>query len=291
MAGAVPGNPLAARRAFGVELRRRRDEAGLTAEDVGGTIGCSASKITRIETGHRSANPEDFDALMELYRVAEDDYAHLHDLFKQGRRRTKMWWHAFGDVLSTNYAHFLGYEHEAVSTFEYQVVYIPALLQTEAYARAVTAVGFAALGPDQIDSLVEVRMRRQRRIHEDEPLRFSGVITQAALEFQVGGPEAHLAQLRHLREAMKLPNISLRVIPFSKGADGTQPGAFSIFDFAGQDTPAAAFAETVTGNVFIEDALGLRRLNRLADYLVGAALSAEQSVELIEQTERKLAST
>ncbi|MFJ1707175.1 helix-turn-helix domain-containing protein [Kitasatospora sp. NPDC088346] len=290
MAATVPSSPTAARKAFGADIRRRRDDRDLTAAEVAVVIGCSTSKVTRIETGQRSANPDDFEALMDLFQVPDTDRTHLEALFKRGRKRTTMWWDAYGDVLSSKYVEFIRYEHEAAGVFDYQVVYVPALLQTEEYARAVTGVGFAALGPDQIDSLVEVKMRRQRRIHEDEDLRFSGVITQAALEFHVGGRVVQAAQLRHLRAMMELPNIDLRVIPFSKGADGTQTGAFSTFTNEGQESPEAAFAEAVTGTVFVDDALGLRRLHRLSTYLAGAALSADESLDLIEQTERKLAS-
>ncbi|MFJ7244527.1 helix-turn-helix domain-containing protein [Kitasatospora sp. NPDC098652] len=291
MAATIPSSPATARKQFGSDIRRRREERDFTAADVATHLGCSISKVTRIETGQRSTNPDDYDALMELFDVPEEERSHLEALAKRGRKRTSMWWDAYADVLSSRYAEFIRYEHEAAAVFDYQVVYIPSLLQTEDYARAVTGVGFAALGPDQIDSLVEVRMRRQRRIHhEDDPLQFSGVITQAALEFHVGGPAVQVAQLRRLREVMALPNVDLRVIPFSKGEEGTQTGAFSMFTNEDQEGPEAAFAEAVTGSVFVDDALGLRRLVRLSNYLTDAALSVTESLEVIEQTERKLAS-
>ncbi|WP_404868462.1 helix-turn-helix domain-containing protein [Kitasatospora griseola] len=290
MAATIPSSPATARKQFGADIRRRRDDRDLTAADVAVPLGCSVSKVTRIETGQRSATAEDFNILMEIFEVPDQERSHLEALFKRGRKRTSMWWDSYADVLSSRYVEFIRYEHEAVSVFDYQIVYVPSLLQTEDYARAVTAVGFAALGPDQIDSLVEVKMRRQHRIHEDEPLRFRGVITQAALEFHVGGPAVQASQLGHLRTMMSLPNVDLRVIPFSKGEEGTLTGAFSTFTNEGPDAPEAAFAEHVTGSVFVDDALGLRRLHRLSNYLAEAALSVDESLELIEQTERKLAS-
>ncbi|MFJ1931607.1 helix-turn-helix domain-containing protein [Kitasatospora sp. NPDC088160] len=291
MTATIPSSPATARRQFGADIRRRREDRDHTAADVAVVLGCSVSKVTRIETGQRSATPDDFDALMELFQVPDTERGHLEALFKRGRKRTSMWWDSYADVLSSRYVEFIRHEHEAAAIFDYQIVYIPSLLQTEDYARAVTGVGFAALGPDQIDSLVEVKMRRQRRIqHEAEPLRFSGVITQAALEFHVGGPAVQAAQLRHLRAAMAQPHVDLRVIPFAKGEEGTLTGAFNTFTNEGQKAPEAAFVEAVTGSVFIDDALGLRRLHRLSTYLADAALSVDLSLELIEQTERKLAS-
>ncbi|MFF2546642.1 helix-turn-helix domain-containing protein [Kitasatospora sp. NPDC058063] len=288
MAPAVPQQPLAARSKFGADLRHRREAAGWTAEEVGARIGCSTSKITRVETGKRSATPADFEALMDLFNVSEPDRDHLEALFRRGRARTTMWWDAYADVLSSRYAEFISYEHEAVAVAEYQIAYIPALLQTEAYARAVTEVGFAALGPDQVDSLVEVKTMRQRRLRDEAPLRLTAVITQAALEFEVGGPSVQAAQLRHLQDLFGLESVDLRVVPFDRGAEGTLTGAFTVFRGEGQDSPDTAFAEAVTGTIVVDDALGLRRLARLHSYLLRAALGPQESLALIEQTERRL---
>ncbi|MFF2119303.1 helix-turn-helix domain-containing protein [Kitasatospora sp. NPDC058184] len=288
MTPAVPQQPLAARSRFGADLRHRREAFGWTAEEVGARIGCSTSKVTRVETGKRSATPADFEALMDLFDVSESDRGHLEALFRRGRARTAMWWDAYADVLSSRYTEFISYEHEAVAAAEYQVAYIPALLQTEAYARAVTEVGFAALGPDQVDSLVEVKKMRQRRLRDEVPLRLTAVITQAALEFEVGGPSVQAAQLRHLRETADLESVDLRVVPFDKGAEGTLTGAFTLFQGDGQESPGTAFAEAVTGTIVVDDALGLRRLARLHSYLLRAALGPQESLALIAKIERRL---
>ncbi|MFE2936576.1 DUF5753 domain-containing protein [Streptomyces sp. NPDC059278] len=156
---------------------------------------------------------------------------------------------------------------------------------------AVISVGYAALGPDQIDSLVEIKMKRQRRIESDAPLRLHAVVTEAALRFECGGPDAYLEQLRHLREVMSRPHVDLRVIPFSKGESGIVTGGYTTFRTDGQEGPTAAFAEAVTGTTYIDDALGLRRLDRLSTYLSTAALSGEESTALIAQIEKDLTSS
>lgn len=288
MPPAVPSNPRSARKQFGANLRRRREDRGFSAEEVGSEIGCSASKITRIETGERSAHPDDFGRLMDFYDVPDAEQEHLGALFRAGRRRTKEWWHAYGDVLTKNYAEHIAREAESDEVWEVQQGFVPAMCQTEAYARAVTSIGYAALGPDQIDALVEVKMRRQLRILSEDPMRFNAVITEAALRFQCGGPQAHLEQLQHLRTVMELPHVDLRIIPFSKGESGIVTGGYTLFWRDGQDEPTDAFAEAVAGNVYIDDALGLRRLSRLYRYLSEAALPAEESVDLIDRTQKEL---
>ncbi|MEO3749963.1 helix-turn-helix transcriptional regulator [Streptomyces sp. B6B3] len=286
MAIVASGSPLTARRKLGGELRRLRDRAGLTAEEVGAELGCHNSKITRVETAKRACTKRDFEALMNLYEVPDDKRAELAQLMIRGRQRVPPWWDAYADVISANYAEFLAYEAEAVRCYEYQPLLIPAQLQTEDYARAVTAVSFLALGPDQVEGLVEVRMRRQQRLHEEAPLALEAVVTEAALRLLVGGSETMRAQLRHLRQVSALSHVSIRVIPFDAGEKAACTGAFTLLG-TGQDADAdAAFTEAADNTAnFRDDPLTLRRLNRLFQSLAQAALPTQDSLELVEQIE------
>jgi transcriptional regulator with XRE-family HTH domain len=288
MAVVSSSGPLAARRRLGAELRKLRDQHGLTAEEVGGHLDCHLSKISRLELGKRACTKRDFEALMELYEVSESQREALRELMIRGRQRVAPWWQAYSDVISASYAEFLTYEAEAGKCCEYQPLLLPGQLQTEDYARAVTGPGFAALGPDQVDSLVEVRLKRQERLREETPLVFAAVITEAALRLQVGGPSVMREQLRALRTAAEAPHVSLRVIPFAAGENGASTGAFTLFGI-GNDTDAdVAFMESVEGTSFRDDALTLRRLNRLFRNLTEAALTEEGSLELVERIEKEL---
>lgn len=288
MADIASSSPNRARRELGKALRRLRDLAGYTSEEVGAQIEVSGSQVTRIETGERTCSVKAFAALMELYDVDDDMRTELEELAKQARRRQQPWWQEqYGDTVSAKYARLLEYEHDATVRLDYQTVLLPPHFQTEDYARAVTAVGFAALGPDQVDSLVEVRMIRQHRLRDENPLTVTAVITQAALNFHVGGLEVQKAQLRHLLEVTQLPNVSLRVIPYEQGENGTQAGAFNILQLPG-GAPDVAFAESVAGNVLLDAPLDVRRLNRLFRNLADVALDPDQSRALIQRTERDL---
>lgn len=288
MAVVSSGGPLAARRKLGATLRKLRDQHGLTAEEVGGHLDCHLSKVSRLELGKRACTKRDFEALMELYEVPDSQRSELRELMIKGRQRVAPWWHAYSDVISASYAEFLTYEAEAAKCLEYQPLLIPGQLQTEDYARAITGPGFAALGPDQVDSLVEVRMKRQERLCEDPPLSLGAVITEAALRLEVGGPEVMRAQLRHLVSACDRTQVSLRIIPFKSGEHGASPGAFILFG-VGNDTDAdVAFMESVEGTSFRDDALTLRRLNRLHRNLSEAALPPDGSLEQVERIEKEM---
>jgi transcriptional regulator with XRE-family HTH domain len=284
----APTSPLTARRRLGDELRLLRDRSGMTADEVGRHLGCTNSKISRMENGKRAVGKQDFDLLMELFDVEGEKLEELTALMVRGRQRLPPWWQAYNDVISANYAEFLAYEADARLCYEYQPVFVPALLQTPDYARAVTAVGFAALGPDQVDALVEVRMRRQERLREETPLVAEYVVTEAALRFQIGGADAMRAQLRHLREVVTLPNVSLSVLPFTSGENAIINAGYMLFGNGKGIDADVSFTEAADVHSFKDDPLTVRRLQRLFRNLSGSALSAEDSLGLIERIEREL---
>ncbi|MGO4748124.1 helix-turn-helix domain-containing protein [Streptomyces sp. 2MCAF27] len=287
MAVVSSGSPLTARRKLGTELRVLRDRLGLTTEEVASALNCHNSKVSRFELAKRSCTRRDFEALMELYEVDDEKRAELAELFTRGRQRIPPWWQAHADVISANYAEFLAYEAEAGRSREYQALLIPGLLQTEDYARAITSTGFAALGPDQVDSLVEVRMRRQQRLREDDPLVLEAVVTEAALRLQVGGAEVMREQLRHLAKVAELANVTFRVIPFTAGENGTATGAYTLFSDRDEDAADVAFIESAEATTFRDDPLALRRLDRLFRNLSGAALTEDDTHKLIERVEKE----
>ncbi|MFI2616662.1 helix-turn-helix domain-containing protein [Streptomyces sp. NPDC018584] len=288
MVGATSGSPLAARRKLGSELRRLRDSLGLTTEEVGEHLQCHNSKVSRIERAKRACTKKDFAALMDFYEVSADLRATLNDLMLTGLKRVPPWWQAFADSISASYAEFLEYESEADKCCEYQPLLVPGQLQTEEYARAVTGVGFTALGPDQVDSLVEVRMLRQQRLREEDPMLLDVVVTEAALRLQVGGVSVMRAQLQHLRHIATQDNVTVRVIPFVAGENGASTGAFTLFG-TGKETDAdVAFMESAEATTFRDDPLTMKRLNRLYRSLSTAAASPQDSLELIENIEKEL---
>jgi transcriptional regulator with XRE-family HTH domain len=289
MAVVTSGGPLAARRKLGAELRLLRDQQGLTTEEVGAHLDCHNSKISRLELAKRGCTKKDFEALMDLYGVSEERRAELRQLMIRGTQRVPPWWHAYNDVISANYAEFLAYEAEATLCREHQSHLIPGLAQTADYARAVTDGGIAALGPDQVDILVEVRMRRQERLHEKDPLQLELLIMESALRLRVGGPSVMAAQLERLQSVAALDNVLLRVIPFEAGEKGVSTGAFTLFATGKDQNVDVAFtesAEATTG--FRDEPLAVRRLARLFGNLSTAALSEQDSLELVERIKREL---
>ncbi|UWM49091.1 helix-turn-helix domain-containing protein [Streptomyces carpaticus] len=277
------------RLSFGRALRRLRDEEnGLTLTQVAQKLDCDVSLLSRIELGKRLCSYEMFTQLMDLYQVEEEQRNELAKLHADSRRRRQPWWSKYSEVVTASYDRFIGFEDAADRTLEYQLGMVPGLLQTERYARAVTSVGFASLGEDQVDGLVEVRMARQkhRLLGTKRPLTCHYVITQAALEFHIGGREAHAEQLDHLLELSHHDSVTLQILPFETGEDGCHISAFKIFQFP-DELPDMAFTDSVAGNVALEDPRDLRRLHRLFRNLAGTALNVGQSRDLIARIKNR----
>ncbi|MEU7040619.1 helix-turn-helix transcriptional regulator [Streptomyces varsoviensis] len=278
------GTLLMSRVTLGRALRRLRDETNqLTLAEVASAIGCDISLLSRIELGKRNCSQQHFAKLMDLYKVPAHERDDLAELHAATRERRQPWWARYSEVITTAYERFLSFEAAASAVHEYQVGMVPGLLQTEGYARAVIAAGFASLGPDQIDALVEVREMRQRQrlLETDTPLTCHYVITQAALKFEVGGSQAHQEQLQYLLELSEHPSVELKVIPYERGEEGVQIAPFQIFQFTDDDVPDVAFGESVAGSLTLDDPRDLRRLHRLFTNLVGAALDPDESRDLI----------
>ncbi|MFX4291497.1 helix-turn-helix domain-containing protein [Streptomyces bohaiensis] len=283
------GAPLTARRRLGAELRSLRDRHGLTAEEVAGRLGCHFSKITRVELGQRGCGKADFDALMEIYRAGGELREELRDLLVRSTQRLPPWWRTYSDVISANYAEFLAFEAEALSCREHQIHFIPGLAQTAAYARAVTADGIAPLGPDQVDALVEVRMRRQERLTGDDALRLDMLLMESALRLRVGGARVMAGQLTHLAELVETENVTLRVVPWSAGARGASTGAFTLFSAEGERVGDVAFTESAEATTVLrDDPLAVRRLGRLYDNLSTVALSVDDSLAMVHRVRKEM---
>ncbi|MFR9722441.1 helix-turn-helix domain-containing protein [Streptomyces sp. MS19] len=280
---------LMSRVTLGRALRRFRDEVHCgTLAEVADALGCDDSLLSRIENGKRPCSQELLGKLMDLYGVPADQREELAQLQAASTRRRSPWWVKYREFITSSYEQVIAFEDAAESVFECQVGIIPGLLQTEDYARAVTEVGFASLGPDQVDGLVEVRMVRQRRqlFETDQPLQCHYIITEAALNFAVGGRAAHRAQLDHLLDVSEHPGVRLQAIPYSKGAEGCQIAAFRIFTFPG-DVPDVAFSESVAGSLTMDDPRELRRLHRLFRSLTGSAFSPGETRDLVARIKNR----
>jgi transcriptional regulator with XRE-family HTH domain len=212
------------------ELRRAREEAGLTRDQVAEAMEWSLSKVVRIEGGTVRISANDLRALLGYYQINDpEEIANLLKLARAGRERP--WQSVYRDAVTPRLLQFIDLEKPASVTRNFQPLMIPGLLQTEDYARAVLGRLTEDLPDDRIDSRVEVRMKRQELLENDtSPLMFF-IFDEAATRRPIGGTGVMRKQLRRLAELADRPRITVEVIPFSAGVHPGLNGPFIIQEF------------------------------------------------------------
>jgi transcriptional regulator with XRE-family HTH domain len=270
--------PTIRRRRLASELRRLREAADLTIDEVGEKLECSASKVSRIETGHVGVTPRDARDMLELYGLIGDEREALVQLAREARKPG--WWHAYKEVFTGT---FVGLEADASSLRAFQALLVPGLLQTETYARAV----IRAMRPDadetDIEKRVAARTARQQLLSDPNPPAYWAVIDEAVLHRTVGGADVMAKQAQRLLHLGQLPHVTIQVVPFTAGAHPGMEGPFLILGFPEQADPDVVYVDSTSGGFFLELPPDVRRYSLMFDHLRAAALKPDDSLALVAE--------
>jgi len=270
-------SPTLRRRELGARLRTLRLERGLTVEQVAERLLCSPSKVARMESGQRGATMRDVRDLCQLYGVTDQSQVDLlMDLVREGKQQA--WWQSHElDYFAT----YVGLEQAATTLSYYQSTIIPGLLQTVEYAQAMYAASLPAeFTPERVDELIDVRLRRQQVLDREPPLQLRAVLDEAVLHRVVGGPAVMSAQLRHLKEAANMSNVTLQVIPYEAGAHPAMDNMFTILEF-GAAAPSVVYVEGLMGWLYIEREHEVSRYVQVFEHLCSVALDPQETIKLI----------
>jgi transcriptional regulator with XRE-family HTH domain len=255
-----------ARLVLGSRLRRLREAAGVSPEDACRTIRASRSKISRLELGRTGFKLRDVADLLTLYGVT-DDAERATMLALVEHTNAESWWQEYADVVPAWLEDYLDLERAATLIRAYEVAYVPGLLQTEDYARAVLWSGRAGTPGIDVERQVQLRLRRQQVLHQAEPVRVWAVIDETALRRPVGGGAVMRAQLRHLIEASRLPHVNIQVLPLSAGGHPAAGGPLTMLRFSESELPDVVYLEQLLTAVYLnrpgDTAHYLDVLNRL----------------------------
>ena len=247
----VPGGPTVRRLQVGARLRQLREAKGISRADAGYTIRGSESKISRMELGRVGFKKRDVVDLLKLYGV--DDPAERDRLLDlTAEANTPGWWNTYNDVLTNWFQNYLDLEQAAELIRTYEVQFIPGLLQTDAYARAVITLGGSTLGTQDVDRRAALRMARQQVFDRPHPPRLWAVIDEAVLRRPIGGPAVLREQIDALIEACDRPYIRLQVMPFAAGGHSAMGGAFSLLRFPQPDVPDVVYIEHLTSGLYLD---------------------------------------
>lgn len=276
------GKPTVRSRRVGSELRRLRDNAGVTTAQAAELLSCSPAKISRIENGIVTARVVDLRLLLDRYGDNDQEHrAYLERLARESNKRG--WWQDYGDTIPPHYADFIGLETDASYIKTWEPATIPGLLQTSEYAKAVMLANPAMISPDKLDKFIGVRRERQERLETGTDVRFDAIVWEVALITTVGDHQTQGQQLERLLELIRRPNISVQILPLEAGSHASMSGSFVLFSFGSERTVSTAFVENLTSSQYLEGEEELRGYTLVFDALRSAALSPTASANRIRK--------
>jgi transcriptional regulator with XRE-family HTH domain len=268
------------RRVVGGALRRYRENVGYALEDAARVLECDRSKISRIETGQRGIRPKELRELLTEYGVPASEQLALVSIASRGGQDN--WWHPYADTMSDAYLDYVIMESAASEIMTYEAQLIPALLQTDEYARAIAAAEPAYVTDQQREDAVAAKAVRRQAVLGGSR-RLTVVLGEGALHQVVGGHDVLAGQLSYLaRLRDDSPAITLQVLPFSAGAHvGAGSGSLAILRFPDAPSLGVVYLEALSGGVYLESQTDVARYIRAFALLRAAALSPADSARLL----------
>lgn len=270
-------------RRLGAALKKYRLAARLDQPQVAEVIANHQARVSRIESGHVIARPIEIRVMLDAYGVEDPEVrGRLEKLAKDAGRRG--WWHEYAEHLRSDYMDHIALEDDATHIRNWNVTVVPGLLQTAAYTQAVIRTGPLEVTPEQIDVLVNVRMRRQARVAESGAL-CEFIIWEPVIVHPLSSMEVHREQLSALLEAGQKENVTIRVLPFSAAVIAAA-SSFASFGFGVEPAVEAVTVEHPGGTLLLEEPDDVIDYANILDTLRSAAMAPDESARLIRTTLR-----
>jgi transcriptional regulator with XRE-family HTH domain len=280
--GRRASGPTVQRIVLGAQLRRLREGRDITTEQAAEAIRGSHSKISRMEHGRVGFKDRDVADLLTLYGVTD---ATVRDSLLSLAREAGNpgWWHDYGDLLPHWFEPYISLEAAASVIRNYEVQFVPGLLQTEGYAREVIRLGYPAITDQELNRRVELRMGRQRLLSRPSPPRLWAALDEAVLRRPIGGPGVMRGQVAHLIEMAENPAVTVQIVPFSVGGHSAAGGPFAILRFAEPELSDVVYLEQLTSALYLEKPAEVDRYLEVMERLCVQAETAADSVKLLQE--------
>ncbi|HET9079743.1 MAG TPA: helix-turn-helix transcriptional regulator [Trebonia sp.] len=276
-------SPAVQRRRLRTELRRARLEAGLTQEQVASAMDWSLSKLIRIENGSVGISTNDLKAVLQHYKITDEDRTAEFLAFSRASRE-RFWWSSYRDSISRRLIQLIEYENAADISRHYEDLVIPGLLQTTEYMRVSTTQLAPGIPASQVDTVVEVRLKRQELLRKPDGPSLFFVIDEAVVRRLVGGKDLMRRQLQRLIEAALMPNITVEVVPFTAGLLPGLQSPFVIHEFPDDADDDVLYLESPRGDLLSrDDADEVLRFRKDFERLRKASLGPEGTTDFLRE--------
>ena len=252
----------------------------MTQEHVSRQFEWHAAKVNRIETARVAVTPRDVKDLLSLYDVRDHDYREVLVMLARSSR-DRAWWTQYRDIVRPD--SFVALESEATAMRNWEPVVIPGLLQTEAYMRALFSTMLSIDRRPHLDRAVSLRIARQRRLTDDDPLKLHAIIDESVVHRQIGGELVMAEQLRHLLAVAKLPAVTLRILPYRAGEHLLLATSMVILDFGAAADLDIVYVEGFgRAGRYMKEAAKVDHYREVFDRLSSRCLNAEETTTLVE---------
>ncbi|MEU3171602.1 helix-turn-helix transcriptional regulator [Streptomyces sp. NPDC007000] len=272
--------PTTRRRQLGAELKRLRDQKGITLELAGEAAGVSRATVNRYESNSGPVKWLVVDALCRAYGTTDEERTALVSLAKNAK--VQGWWKSYNDAIPDWITPLLTLEDEAVEECHWANTYVPGLLQSRAYATAVIQAAEVRAQPELIERMVDVRMKRQEVLKKESPPHIWAILDEAVVRRRVGSPQVMAEQLDHLRTAADTPHVTVQILPFDAGAHGAESTSFVILRGA-EPTLDVVHLSNLGGALYLEKPAESERHRVVFEYLRSQALSPSDTSSLLAE--------
>ncbi|MCX3059291.1 helix-turn-helix domain-containing protein [Streptomyces beihaiensis] len=267
---------------LGRRLRDLRETAGLGRDEAARALRVTAATVRRMETAEVALKIPYVQMLLELYAVSDPEIEAFVALAEEAN--LPGWWQRYHDVLPDWFSLYVSLEGSAELIRCYEPHFVPGLLQTEEYARAVLDAGTVGRArPAEVERHVSLRLARQALLGRDDPPRLWAVFDETVLARPPGGPEVLRGQLDRLIEAAQLPHVTLQIAEFAAGPHPGTFGPFTLFRFPVRELPDMVVSEYVTGALYLDSRDEVGTHLEVLDHLVAHAADTRRTLEILQK--------
>ncbi|MDG9700972.1 helix-turn-helix transcriptional regulator [Streptomyces sp. DH37] len=281
------GAPTVLRVVLGRRLGDLRRRAGLTYERAAEALDVTHATIRRMERAEVGLKIPYVEKLLRTYGVT--DQAEIDSFLSLAREANRPgWWHRYRDVLPDWFSAFVSLESESHVIRAYEPHYVPGLLQTVEYARAVLRAGMPHAREEEIERGVALRLERQRLLTREEPPLLWVVMDETVLRRPIGGTEVMRGQISRLIEACSMPTVRLQVMPFAAGPHPAMYGPFHIFRFPIPELPDVAYSESLVGAVYFDQRDDVSAFQEALDRMCAQAAPVQRTEAVLDGLRKEL---
>ena len=272
-------SPLLLRRRLRTELLTARLEKELTQQQVAKAMDWSLSKMNRIEKAKSSISVNDLKVLLPFYGITDEERIDEMVDLARAARRTPWWRRRYSEFASPQLLDLIDYESAATGVNQFEAMFVPGILQTEEYASAVLQVIYGEQSaPETVAALVELRTRRRDLLTSDKAPSFSFVLDESVIRRLVGSPAVTSRQLEHLVDVAKLPNVTMRIVPFAAGLHPGMKGPFEVVQFEDMPDENIVFVEGQGETFIVDDPADTGNYLKIFQRITGESLAPSDSV-------------